>query len=399
MSNDADTPPAAQHIHIDPLGGIAGDMFLAAAIDVEPAIEADIATAIAALGLDPQPRIDAMATQDCGLAGRSVNVANAYDGAPHRTYTDITEMIDRSTLAPPIRARAADIFRRLAEAEARVHGCAAESVHLHEAGAIDAIVDIVGAATAIESFAPTSWSVGSLPLGSGTIVTAHGILPVPAPAVQILLEGFIVHDDGRPGERVTPTGAAILCHLAPLNRLPDGVWQAAGSGCGFGRRRFEALPNMLRLRRYLNAGAAAAAANEEVAVIAFQIDDQTPEDLALGLDIIRAMPEVLEVTQIPAFAKKGRLAQLIQILCRPEARAAVEAACFTETTTIGLRSRLERRTVLPRTERHRDGIRVKSAVRPDGRTTRKAEAEDLRQTGGGQQERRRLRQRLELNDD
>jgi hypothetical protein len=282
-----------------------------------------------------------------------------------------------------VRERAIAIFTELAEAEAAVHGVPLDEVHFHELADWDSVADIVGAAWLIEALAPVSWSVGALPVGSGRITTRHGPLPVPAPAAARLLQGFAVHDDGIAGERITPTGAAILRQLRPEPRLPPGPWRLVTTGSGFGTKRLSGISNVLRVVAYQQDGGWRQ--DEQVAVIAFEVDDQSPEELALGLEALRAAEGVLDVAQMPAFGKKGRLATHIQVLARPERLDAVIERCFVDTTTIGLRWRIEARAVLARemvTAATAAGeIAVKLVTRPGGLRTAKAEIDQV--TGDG----------------
>lgn len=279
-------------------------------------------------------------------------------------------------------AHAVGIFAVLAEAEGRVHGRPADSVTFHEVGAADSIADIVAAAVLIEAIGAGSWSISALPLGGGRIHTAHGVMPVPAPATTLLLEGFEVQDDGIAGERVTPTGAAILRYLRQAGLLgarPAG--RLTGSGIGFGTRRLPGTSNCLRVLSLDTAGAAGpAAGHRALGVIAFEVDDQSGEDLAAGLDRIRSVAGVHDIVQMAAIGKKGRMAVHVQVLAAPDALPLVTAACFRETTTIGLRTHLVEGQALRRSTARTvvDGIPVdvKLVERPDGRTG-KAEADHL----------------------
>jgi hypothetical protein len=318
---------------------------------------------------------------------------------PATRYVEIRERIAAADLPGEVRKRAADIFARLAAAEAAVHGVFPEDVHFHELAAWDSIADVVGAAWLIEAMGETSWSCGPLPKGGGRIVTEHGALPVPAPAAARLLEGFAMIDDGIGGERVTPTGAAILCHLAPAERLPPGSWRLRASGAGFGSRRLQGIPNLLRV--LVHEPATAGRIDEQVAVISLEVDDQSPEELALGLDALRRVDGVLDVIQMPVVGKKGRLAAQVQLLARPERLDAAIEVCFLETTTIGLRWRIEARAVLRREAVSVQGpegeIGVKVVRRPDGKRTAKAEIDALGRAGEGLGGRTRLRRAAEAS--
>ncbi len=299
--------------------------------------------------------------------------------------------------------RALAIFTLLAEAEARVHGGQPDEVHFHEIADWDSVADIVGAAYMIELFERATWSVGVLPLGSGRVVTSHGPLPVPAPATVHLLEGFPVSDDGIAGERVTPTGAAILRSLEPGRRPPEGTLQITTSGYGFGTRRLPGLANTLRLLAFGAAGDRFSRddrfSREQIAVLRFEVDDQTPEDLSTGLARIAGLPAVRDICQWPVYGKKGRVLFSVQILCDPVAVDLVAEACFEETTTIGLRWHVEHRAVLTRDAREvtvaGKAMGVKRAFRPHGIRTAKAESDDIAQLDLNESERAALRRRIE----
>jgi uncharacterized protein (TIGR00299 family) protein len=277
-----------------------------------------------------------------------------------------------------VKAHAIGIFAGLAEAEGRVHGIDAEQVAFHEVGAADSIADIVAAAWLIDAIGPATWSISPIPLGSGMIQTAHGRLPVPAPATALLLQGLPMADDGIAGERVTPTGAAILRHLGCGVR-PSGLRMGA-TGIGFGFRTLPGLSNCLRVLVFDRDETPAGIPHRNLLVVTFEVDDQSPEDLATGLERLRSLPEVHDVLTMPATGKKGRLTMHVQVLASVDAEEKVVAACFTQTTTIGLRTQLVSARALPRqivSVRTPDGqIRVKRVDRPGGATA-KAELDDL----------------------
>jgi hypothetical protein len=262
----------------------------------------------------------------------------------------------------------------LAEAEAAVHAIAVEEVAFHEVGAVDSIVDVVCAAAIIAAIGPCRWSVGPLPRGRGQVRTAHGVLPLPAPATLKLLEGFLLFDDGEEGERITPTGAAILRYLEVAQEADGQVRRLIGAGTGFGTRTFASRSNMLRATLY--AEASGAQSGDQVEVLRCEIDDQSGEELAVALDHLRQVAGVIDVCQWPTFAKKGRIATALQVLARPEAAEQVIAAILDETTTLGVRRDTQVRCTLERRTSRADGIGVKLAERPGGLTA-KAEMDDL----------------------
>ncbi|MBI1775853.1 MAG: nickel pincer cofactor biosynthesis protein LarC [Proteobacteria bacterium] len=400
------------HIHLDPVGGIAGDMFAAAMLNALPEHRQTLMEALAGLAL-PQGVAARLVTFDDGtLSGARFEVtlpdsaaAHAHDHGPnhdhahtHRPFRDIRRFLESSTLPAAIRQRALLIFQVLAEAEAKVHGLAVDDVAFHEIGAWDSIVDIAAAAFLIERAGAGTWSLAPLPIGSGRVQTRHGELPVPPPAVALLLQGFAVFDDGRPGERVTPTGAAILRHLAPAPRLPHGIFRHERVGYGFGTKRFQGISNVLRV--LVLDETAGHAPDQEIGVLSFEVDDQTPEDLAIGLDRLRGFPGVLDVLQAPAFGKKGRLVASIRVLAEAASLDAVAERCFAETTTIGVRlERVRRRALERETASVGDGegrsIRVKRAKRPGGGVTAKAEMDDIAATSGDHSDRVGRRRRIE----
>ncbi len=366
------------HLHLDALGGVAGDMFAACLLDALPEAMEDVRRSVAsAAGTD----CALVAHADGTLTGARFRVdAPDHHHHAHAHFSTIRRRL-LDVLDDRIARHAVGIFGVLAEAEGRVHGVPPDDVVFHEVGAVDSIADIVAAGTLIARLEPLSVSVAPLPLGSGRIETAHGIMPVPAPAVAILLEGFETIDDGIPGERITPTGAAILRYLAPSAR-PAGASRLVASGYGFGTRRLAGISNCLRATLFETARTQVP--HRTLTVIAFEVDDQSGEDLAAGIDRIRAHEAVHDVIQIPAIGKKGRFAVQLQVLTSEQRAEEVAELCFRETTTIGLRlARVEARALPRRTACvSADGhdVRLKLVDRPGGETA-KAEADDISNAG------------------
>ncbi len=393
-------PEAPVHLHLDPLGGVAGDMLVAALVHGRPELEVAVLGQLRRSGLPDRCRIGFRADRRGGIFGLRFSV-EVEDAPASGTLREILERIAGSAMDEAVKRRASAIYRRLGEAEAAVHGVPPESVHFHEIADWDSYADIVAAAGAIEALGTATWSVGPLPLGSGTVRTRHGELPVPAPATARLLRGFAVRDDGLPGERVTPTGAAILAELAPAPRPPSRPLRLLAAGHGLGTRDLPGKPNLLRVL-VMAAGEAAEAereTGERVAVLRFEVDDQTAEDLALGLARLRSLNGVLDVCQWPVVGKAGRLASAVQVLCAPGASEAVAEACLAETTTLGVRIETVERRVLAREtvviEAKGRTVRVKRARRPDGSRTAKAELADVGAAGGDAAARARLRREAE----
>ncbi len=278
------------------------------------------------------------------------------------------------------------IFKLLAEAEAKVHGVAVDAVTFHEVGAVDLIVDIVAAAQLISLICADRWTSAPLPIGSGRINSAHGVLPIPAPATAVLLQGLPIIDDGVPGERVTPTGAALAAYLIGARSTPR-ILRMSRSGIGFGGRTLPGVSNCLRALAFDEAPLARSTAagsydRRQLTVVTFEVDDQSPEDLAAGLDHIRELREVFDVTQSSVVGKKGRMAAHVQILVSPRELENVIVACFEETTTIGLRHQLTDGAILRRRletieMEGGDNLRVKIVERPGGMRSGKAEAADV----------------------
>jgi uncharacterized protein (TIGR00299 family) protein len=400
------------HIQLDAIGGISGDMFIGALLDVWPELAASLPQQLAQAGFAELVALHIVPHHDGILGGTRVQVEDLQAAQPaplvqglgaqrhpHRAWREIRALLQASALDAKVLTHALGIFTCLAEAEAAVHGTAVDDVDFHEVGAWDSIADIVCAAALIAASGATSWSVSSLPLGRGRVASAHGELPVPAPAVVVLLQGFAFHDDGRDGERVTPTGAAILRYLCTDASRAEQPRVLRKSGHGFGQRRFAGLSNVLRVLVFADSAIAAEMEQDSISVLSFEVDDQSPEDLALGLETVRRHPGVIDVVQYPVLGKKQRGASSVRVLARLSAEAEVQHLCFMQTTTLGLRIEHSRRTLLPRLQEtvELDGrsYRVKLAWRPDGELSAKAELQDLAQLPLNQAERQLLREMVE----
>lgn len=421
-------------IHLDPVGGLAGDMFIAALLDAWPECVDGLIAELRRLPLPAGLDIQVVSHRDETLQGcqflvkvpeptahvphgsneaakgtshqphqrRAVGREEDDSRHPHVPYSSIRELIQRSQLENAVQAHALAMFALLADAEARVHGVPIDDVVFHELGGWDSIIDFVGAGYLISTLSPEYWSWTPPPLGRGRVTTAHGVLPVPAPATVHLLRGMEVIDDGVAGERVTPTGAAILKHLSDLCSLQEHVpnrspFILSSTGVGFGTRRLHDIPNVVRCVGF-ELAEDLAPLQDEVITIHFEIDDQTAEDLALGLDRVRSVPGVLEIYQSPVYAKKGRIATQVQVLASPGASESAIEACFVETATLGLRVARTSRRILRRAvvaAGVAPGNRVKIATRPVGELTAKAEIDDLARYSGGKATRDRIRRETE----
>jgi hypothetical protein len=273
-------------------------------------------------------------------------------------------MIEESTLTEGIKETAQKIFFRLAEAEARVHGVEIGHVHFHEVGGVDSIVDIVGTAICLDYLGITEVYASPLPYGSGFVETAHGRLPVPAPATAELLRGVPVHFDIGPGERVTPTGAAIVTTLARAFGTPPAM-RIEKVGCGAGSKEFPDIPNVLRL---VLGEKSADIQKEEIQVIETHIDDMTPELLGYLMERLLAAG-ALDVAFSPLQMKKNRPGSKLTILATRDKLEELARLVLTESTAIGVRHYPAERITLERSLEERETslgkVRVK-VIRDNG---------------------------------
>ena len=382
--------PLPSLVVLDPMGGVSGDMFIAAVLDAWPGLAAPVMRAIKDSGLPPGSKVSLVQRRSGGLAAAGF-VFEGNAAVPSGAYPDVRRRLAEAPLSASYRDHALAILALLAKAEAAVHRVPLERVHFHELADWDTQADIVGAAAIIDLLARARWYCRPLPLGNGTVRAAHGLLPVPAPATAHLLAGFAFRaDDGAPGERVTPTGAAILRYLNPRFAGDGTPGKLIATGMGAGSRQLRGVPNVLRVLGF----AAAESAGDTILVVEFDIDDQSPEELATGLERLRRVPGVRDVTTFPGIGKKGRWLQAVRVMADPAHRDAVVGAVFEETATLGLRLRHEERVVLPRqtvvVEDETGPVRVKLADRR-GRRTGKAEADDIAVRPGGSEARSRAR--------
>ena len=404
-----------RHVHLDAIGGIAGDMFIAAMLDALPELARRVMADIAAV-LPPdvgQARLVKGLSAGIGVhrlvwetaPARAHHHAHGHEhghavpGLDSGTFVEMRARIAAAPLAANTATQAIGILTALAEAEAHIHSVPVEDVHFHEIADWDSLMDVVAAGSLIAALDDTSWSVSDLPLGGGTVKTRHGVMPVPAPATARLLVGFAWRDDGVGGERVTPTGAAILRHLHAQGRRSGGRLVAVGTGAG--TRDLPGRPNILRALVMEAETVAGDEVDETVAALSFDIDDMTGEEIGAAADRLRALDGVLDLALSPLFGKKGRPLSGFRLLVRPDALDRVVLHCLDETSSIGLRWHIEQRRALARTERSvlDEGVRlrVKEVMRPNGHLTRKAESDDL--AGPSLAQRRRLARRIEDGPD
>jgi pyridinium-3,5-bisthiocarboxylic acid mononucleotide nickel chelatase len=389
-------------IQLDAVGGVAGDMFVAAMIDALPELR-DRALADAAAVLPPGAGVPLLESGVSGglrcLRFRLSDAASTerhHDGDHARaSFRGMVARIEGAALASGTAPQAIAILRRLAEAEAAIHDVPLDDVHFHEIGDWDSLMDVVAAGSIAAALPAARWTVSDLPRGGGMVRTQHGLLPVPAPATTRLLQGFAWRDDGIGGERVTPTGAAILRHLVAKTTAPA-AGRLRASGTGAGSRDLPGQPNVLRVTVFDQAPETASdftAGTEDILVLSFDIDDMTGEEIGVAAERLRQLKGVRDLVVLAASGKKGRPVHVFRLLLRSEDQASIAAACFTETSTIGLRWRQERRMVLAREHgtTKPPAIRVKTAIRPAGES-RKAESDDLAEIEGLERRRAAKRQ-------
>jgi len=334
-------------LYFDCQAGISGDMTVGALLDLGVPLE-HLRAELAKVALPPDSyALSASRTDRRHVSALKFDVT-VHDQHTHRQYAAIDAMIGVSALADPVKARARQVFRRLAEAEALVHGVAVEDVSFHEVGAVDSIVDIVAAAVCLEYLEVEQVYASALPLGGGFVPTAHGRLPVPAPATVELLRGMALHGDCGEGERVTPTGAAILAALVTRpGPRPDMILLRSGSGAG--SRDFSDCPNILRA--FLGTGAVGG--SEEVREVSCNLDDVTPEVIGYVQELLLESG-ALDVWLAPVQMKKGRPGVLLSFLCAPNDLERLSGLLMAETGSLGVRYASLRRIVQSRRTEERD---------------------------------------------
>ncbi len=317
-------------LYFDCPSGASGDMILGALVDAGADVNR-VMEALAALELDGW-ELRFQEVRRGALRALKADVKAGKPG-PKRGLREIEDIIGISALAPEVRDTSLKVFRTLAEAEAQVHGIPVEDVHFHEVGALDAVVDIVGSAAALATLSADMIVCSPLPMGSGTIETDHGVLPVPVPAVAELLKDVTITSGGK-GELVTPTGAAFLVAVCDrFGVLPDMELQAVGAGAG--EREDTTLPNVLRV--FVGEVTEPMVDNTHLLLEA-NLDDMVPEIIPYAIE------RLIEVGADDAWAqpitmKKERPALLLSILCKKDHLDQVLETLYAETTTLGVRIR------------------------------------------------------------
>ena len=363
---------------LDPFSGIAGDMTLGALLGV--GLDAEWLRALPTrLGL-PDVRVEIREV----LRGELVCWKVDFDIPPQphgRHITEIRELVARSGAPAQVRERADAVFVAIATAEGEIHGMPPEEVHLHEVGAVDAILDVVGVVWGLHELGVEAVRCGPLRTGDGTVRAAHGLLPVPAPATLKLLEGHVVQPGPEgAGELVTPTGAGLVRVLS--SGPPPASYVPLRSGFGAGTKDFAGRANALRLilAETEHGSAAAPDAREQVTMLACDLDDMSPEYLAGVVELARN-DGALDVMLLHTIMKKGRAGVRVELLCRAEDASRFERLLLMETTTLGVRRLDVTRLALPRwfeeVELLGHTVHMKTVLLPDGSERTKPEYDDV----------------------
>ena len=361
--------------YFDCFSGAAGDMIVGSLIDAGAAVP-ELRKGLTSLGLDGYALfIDSVKEHGLAATRFRVDLSEPND-QPYRHLSDITRLLERAPLGESVRKNVHRIFARLAEAEAKVHGTSVDEVHFHEVGAVDAMLDVVGAVLALELLQIDRVLCSPLITGSGTVQCAHGVLPVPAPATVELLDGVPFSSSDEAGELLTPTGAAVLTTLADgFGPMPTMTLESVGYGAG--AREGASRPNLLRvlIGRIDDNGDA-----DEITVLETNLDDVSPE--VVGRCVDRLLEEgALDVYTVPIHMKKSRTGVLLTVLCEHTLRGRMERILFAETTTFGIRrhsaSRVRLRRRFETVSTPFGDVRIKVGER-DGVVTASPEYEDCK---------------------
>ena len=346
-------------VYFDCFSGVSGDMIVGALLDLGVDLEA-LKNQLASLEITGFEIANHRVNRGA-ISATKFDVELKQETQPERSLADVKSIIHQSSLSELTKRRSVAAFVRLADAEARVHGTTPDKIHFHEVGAVDSIVDVVGAMIGFEMLGVDRFFCSPLRVGSGLIETEHGPLPVPAPATVELLKGVPVYAGELEGEFVTPTGAAIVATLCEgFGVLPP--IEIDGIGYGAGSRDPKSLPNALRLiMGQLEQGAER---DEQIVVLETNIDDMNPQ--AYGYVMERAFGlGALDVFMVPVQMKKDRPGVLLTALCKPEKADAIIEMLLVETTTLGVRYSEAKRRALERkiesVETQHGRVRVKVA--------------------------------------
>ncbi len=317
--------------YLDAFSGISGDMSVGALVDAGADASA-LLEALGSLGTGAAFRLEKTTRGGIAATKFTVECGEARAHRTHRHLPRILEMIEASALADRAKQNASAVFRKLGEAEARVHGLAVEKVHFHEVGAVDSIADIAGACAALELLGVEAVACSAVNVGGGVVESEHGTLPVPAPATSALLSGAPIYSRGPQVELTTPTGAALAATLAGRFGPPPPM-RLLATGYGAGTRDFPGQANVLRV---LIGETAEAVEATTVSVIEANIDDSNPQVLGYAMDRLLEHG-ALDVTLSPLQMKKSRPGTLLRVIARPEDQETLARMVLEETSTLGLR--------------------------------------------------------------
>ncbi len=364
-----------QIAYFDCIAGASGDMILGALVDAGLSMDL-LQTQLAALQLD-ELRVASQRVVKHGFSATRVEVQVA-DDVPARCLPDIEKVVMQSTLAPSIKERAVEIFRRIGSVEAAIHNVPLEQVHLHELGGVDTIVDVVGTLIGLDALGVNQVVVSPLPLGRGWVQGAHGKIPLPAPATLGLLTDVPIVGSPLEAELVTPTAAALLSTLAvSFGPIPAMTLRRVGYGAGTLELP---IPNLLRVL-IGEASDVLRATTETLAMLETSIDDMNPEFYEYLVESLLDAG-ALDVFLTHVQMKKGRPGNIVHVLCRPDDASRLTHILFAESTTLGVRQSLVTRHCLPRStepvETPYGIVRVKVALWDNGKTRIKPEYEDCR---------------------
>ena len=360
--------------YFDCFSGISGDMCLGALVSAGwPA--SDLESLPRRIGLD-DVRVTVGSARRGPFAATRVEVAVA-GRQPHRHLHHVIAMIDRAEVEPTVREKARVVFRKLAEAEAEVHGSTVDKVHFHEVGAADALVDVLGTLEGLHSLGVERCFASSLRLGRGSVASEHGPIPVPAPATTLLLRGAPVELPDVRAELVTPTGAALLATLVESWSAPP-AFRLERVGTGAGGRDLEEQPNVLRL---LIGDAETSLGRRRIAVLETALDDENPQFVAALMPRL-AEAGALDAMLVPTLMKKGRPGTWLVVIAEPSRADALARILLTETTTLGVRLRFDERYELERSPAEVETpfgcVRLKVASLPGGGSRAVPEFESVR---------------------
>ena len=360
--------------YFDCFSGISGDMCLGALVSAGwPA--SDLESLPRRIGLD-DVRVTVGSARRGPFAATRVEVEVA-GRQPHRHLHHVIAMIDRAEVEPTVREKARVVFRKLAEAEAEVHGSTVDKVHFHEVGAADALVDVLGTLEGLHSLGVERCFASSLRLGRGSVASEHGPIPVPAPATTLLLRGAPVELPDVRAELVTPTGAALLATLVESWSAPP-AFRLERVGTGAGGRDLEEQPNVLRL---LIGDAETSLGRRRIAVLETALDDENPQFVAALMPRL-AEAGALDAMLVPTLMKKGRPGTWLVVIAEPSRADALARILLTETTTLGVRLRFDERYELERSPAEVETpfgcVRLKVASLPGGGSRAVPEFESVR---------------------